>query len=115
MDAGARRPSSARLRPRLCDLRPRRLARAHRNMHGLASQKDPPHARVFGSPHTLLQRKGRRGKRATNVLRRRGLMRAFSELYEELDTTTSTNLKVAAMARYFATARPADAAWAVYI
>jgi len=42
-------------------------------------------------------------------------MRAFSELYEELDTTTSTNLKVAAMARYFATARPADAAWATYI
>ena len=42
-------------------------------------------------------------------------MRAFSELYEELDTTTSTHLKVAAMARYFETAPPADAAWAVYI
>jgi DNA ligase-1 len=42
-------------------------------------------------------------------------MRAFSELYEELDTTTSTNLKVAAMARYFASASPGDAAWAVYI
>jgi DNA ligase-1 len=42
-------------------------------------------------------------------------MRAFSELYEELDTTTSTNLKVAAMVRYFNTASPADAAWATYI
>lgn len=42
-------------------------------------------------------------------------MRNFSELYEELDTTTSTNLKVAAMARYFSTASPGDAAWAVYI
>src|SRR5437764_738197 len=42
-------------------------------------------------------------------------MRAFSELYEELDTTTSTNLKVAAMVRYFKAASPADAAWAVYI
>jgi len=42
-------------------------------------------------------------------------MRAFSELYEELDTTTSTNLKVAAMVRYFTAASPADAAWAVYI
>jgi DNA ligase-1 len=42
-------------------------------------------------------------------------MRAFSELYEELDTTTSTNLKVAAMVRYFNAAPPADAAWAVYI
>lgn len=42
-------------------------------------------------------------------------MQAFSELYEELDTTTSTNLKVAAMVRYFKSARPADAAWAAYI
>ncbi len=42
-------------------------------------------------------------------------MRAFSELYEELDTTTSTNLKVAAMIRYFNAAAAADAAWAVYI
>jgi DNA ligase-1 len=42
-------------------------------------------------------------------------MRAFSELYEELDTTTSTNLKVAAMARYLGSAPPADAAWATYI
>ena len=42
-------------------------------------------------------------------------MRAFSELYEELDTTTSTNLKVAAMVRYFHNAAPADAAWAAYM
>jgi DNA ligase-1 len=43
------------------------------------------------------------------------MMQAFSELYEELDTTTSTNLKVAAMVRYFRSASPADAAWAAYI
>lgn len=42
-------------------------------------------------------------------------MRAFSELYEELDTTTSTRLKVAAMTRYFSHASPADAAWAAYM
>jgi DNA ligase-1 len=42
-------------------------------------------------------------------------MRAFAALYEELDTTTSTNLKVAAMVRYFRAAPPADAAWAAYI
>lgn len=42
-------------------------------------------------------------------------MRAFSELYEELDTTTSTNLKVGALVRYFNSAPAADAAWAVYI
>jgi DNA ligase 1 len=42
-------------------------------------------------------------------------MRAFATLYEELDTTTSTTLKVEAMVGYFRTAPPADAAWAVYI
>src|SRR5688572_3677145 len=42
-------------------------------------------------------------------------MRAFSELYDEFDTTTSTNLKVNAMVRYFQAADPADAAWATFI
>lgn len=42
-------------------------------------------------------------------------MRDFAELYDEIDTTTSTNLKVAAMSRYFRNAPPADAAWAAYI
>jgi len=42
-------------------------------------------------------------------------MRAFAQLYEELDTTTSTNLKVDAMVRYFRAASLADAAWATYI
>jgi DNA ligase-1 len=42
-------------------------------------------------------------------------MRAFAELYEELDTTTSTTLKVDAMVRYFRGSPPADAAWAAYI
>ncbi len=42
-------------------------------------------------------------------------MRAFAALYEELDTTRSTNLKVSAMARYFREAPPADAAWATYM
>ena len=41
-------------------------------------------------------------------------MRRFTELFAALDQTTSTNEKVAAMARYFATASPADAAWAVF-
>ena len=42
-------------------------------------------------------------------------MRAFAELYEELDTTTSTNLKVDAMVRFFRASPPADSAWATYI
>ena len=42
-------------------------------------------------------------------------MRAFAELYEELDTTTATSEKVDAMVRYLRSAAPADAAWAAYI
>ena len=41
-------------------------------------------------------------------------MRAFARLYEELDRTTSTNAKVAAMAGYFRAAPPGDAAWALF-
>ena len=41
-------------------------------------------------------------------------MKRFALLYDEIDRTTSTNAKVAAMAQYFASAPPADAAWAVF-
>ena len=41
-------------------------------------------------------------------------MRHFAELYDALDSTTSTNAKVAAMQAYFAQAPPADAAWALF-
>ena len=41
-------------------------------------------------------------------------MRGFAGLYDEIDSTTSTNAKVAAMARYFNEAPRADAAWAVF-
>ncbi len=41
-------------------------------------------------------------------------MKAFAELYADLDATTSSNAKLAAMQRYFAHAAPEDAAWAVY-
>lgn len=41
-------------------------------------------------------------------------MRSFADLYASLDETTRTTDKVAGMARYFASAPPADAAWAVY-
>lgn len=41
-------------------------------------------------------------------------MKQFSQLFTELDSTTSTNEKVDALQRYFAAATPADAAWAVY-
>lgn len=42
-------------------------------------------------------------------------MKRFAALFEALDTTTATGLKVAAMADYFREAPPADAVWALYI
>ena len=41
-------------------------------------------------------------------------MKAFSELYANLDATTSSNAKLAALQAYFRQAPPEDAAWAVY-
>ncbi len=41
-------------------------------------------------------------------------MQRFARLYDEIDRTTSTNAKVAAMAEYFASAPPTDAAWAIF-
>src|SRR6478735_1540574 len=41
-------------------------------------------------------------------------MKAFARLYAELDETTATNEKIAALVRYFRAAPPADAAWAVH-
>ena len=41
-------------------------------------------------------------------------MKAFAALYRNLDATTSSLAKQAALQRYLQTAAPADAAWAVY-
>jgi hypothetical protein len=41
-------------------------------------------------------------------------VKAFAQLYVELDATTSTGGKLDALARYYASASPADAAWATY-
>jgi DNA ligase 1 len=41
-------------------------------------------------------------------------MKAFAALFDEMDRTTATNDKVAALARYFGDAAPEDAAWAVH-
>jgi DNA ligase 1 len=42
-------------------------------------------------------------------------MRRFAELFESLDTTTSTRAKIEAMSTFFGRAAPSDAAWAVYV
>lgn len=41
-------------------------------------------------------------------------MKRFARLFAELDATTGTSAKVAALQSYFAEAAPGDAAWAVY-
>ena len=41
-------------------------------------------------------------------------MRAFADLYAQLDATTSSNAKLAALVKYLRAAPDADAAWAVY-
>lgn len=41
-------------------------------------------------------------------------MKNFSQLYEELDGTTKTSGRAAALRRYFEKAEPADAAWALH-
>ncbi|CRM48123.1 ATP-dependent DNA ligase [Pseudomonas sp. 58 R 12] len=41
-------------------------------------------------------------------------MKTFAELYANLDATTSSNAKLAALQAYFLQAPPDDAAWAVY-
>jgi DNA ligase-1 len=41
-------------------------------------------------------------------------MKSFADLYTALDETTKTSAKVRALVRYFGSAPPADAAWAVY-
>ena len=41
-------------------------------------------------------------------------MNRFARLYDEIDRTTSTNAKVAAIVRYLGEAAPADAAWGLF-
>jgi len=41
-------------------------------------------------------------------------VKRFAQLYDEIDRTTSTNGKVAALVRYLADAPPDDAAWALF-
>src|SRR5687767_10199330 len=126
LDAGARRAAAARDRPRLRALRPRRLAgppRRHRGDRRTARLGDPRLPRAGRAlPHGEGPRRARDrqplggGERRDPRRRRRGRtrMKAFARLYSRIDSTTSTNAKVAAMGAYFREAEPADAAWAVY-
>src|SRR2546423_424137 len=53
-------------------------------------------------------------KRTPALPHSRTSVKAFAELYAALDETTKTGEKVDALARYFASVPPADAAWGVH-
>src|SRR5690349_14886272 len=81
--------------------------------HG--STWNPPAAQNRPSGVSCSTHTGLPQRRGVTVTRRYNLkVRRFAALYDEIDSTTSTNAKVAAMARYFAEAPRADAAWAVF-
>ncbi|MFM8526219.1 MAG: ATP-dependent DNA ligase, partial [Cyanobacteriota bacterium] len=42
-------------------------------------------------------------------------MRRFAALYRELDASSGTNARVAALEAFFAASAPADAAWALHV
>ena len=42
-------------------------------------------------------------------------MKRFTQLFQQVDATTSTNAKVAALQRYFEQAEPANAIWAIHL
>lgn len=42
-------------------------------------------------------------------------MKAFAQLFDELDSTTSTNEKIAALKVYFKAANPSDSMWAIQV
>src|SRR5439155_4267243 len=115
LDAGARHPPPQGVRPRVRPVRPRRLAGAAPHRRGGRCSARPGDARLHRGAGPVPPRARPRVGRAGHPLRRgSGRLRAFARLYEELDRTTSTNAKVAAMAAYFRSAPPGDAAWALF-
>ena len=127
LDAGARRAPASRARPRLRAVRSRRLAGAARGDRGDGRRARVGDARHARAARALAHRARHRRARVASQWkgeddsrpgrgRRRGDRRreAFARLFAAIDETTRTNEKVDAMAEYFATADPADAAWAVY-
>src|SRR4051794_10715720 len=70
--------------------------------------------RWCGTCARTASRRLRSARRRWRPIRRETEVRRFAALYDALDSTTSTNAKVAAMQAYFAAAPPADAAWALF-
>src|SRR5262249_29826963 len=123
LDADPRHPPPQGGRSRLRPLRPRRLAGAAGGCPRHARRPGVGDARLRRRPGPLPARAGPRRPAGADALRGRAPgggrgggadVKAFADLYAELDATTGTLAKVRALARYFASAEPADAAWAVY-
>src|SRR5690606_34383066 len=110
-------------------LRPRRLAgpAAHHRRHRRApDHRHPWQYRRTGAPpvragrgrRVLPRRLWRRVAAGCRTGRRgagAGRMRRFAALYRELDRSTATGDKRAALVAYFRGAPPADAAWALHL
>src|SRR5690606_39022940 len=129
MDADPRQPSPAQRGPWLRHLRPRRLAgpaadhRRHRrapdHRHPWQYRRPGPPPVRTGRGRRVLPLRGwrrvaagrRTGRRGTGA----GRMRRFAALYRELDRSTATGDKRAALVAYFRDAPPADAAWALHL
>ena len=105
MDAHPRRAPSPRLRPRVRVVRSRRLGRARATpsprrrrervfvTHGYTDAL----ARFLDRPRPRGARRGARSTKASPRGRRNDGMKRFADLYDEIDRTTSTNAKVAAL------------------
>ena len=105
--------------PRARHARPRRAARAlpaeqgssRRHPHGVGRRADGTDT---DRSESAVERGRRRDDSVGSATLQCTIDAAFADLFDAIDRTTSTNAKVAAMARYFAEAPPADAAWAVF-
>src|SRR5665213_3650376 len=109
---------AALTRPRFRAVRPCRLARPAVGHCGDGRVARRRHARAGSSDGALARRAGTgRVGVCDRVRRGRGggrRVKAFAQLYVELDATTSTIRKLDALKRYYASAGEADAAWATY-
>src|SRR5256885_422494 len=120
LDAGPRRPPTPGGGSRFRSLRPRGLAGAAIDREGVRRGTGLGHAWLHPTCRPIAPRHGTRSPwladRVRGRVRRAGgrRMKAFADLYAALDATTKTSEKVDALARYFAGASAADAAWAVY-
>src|SRR5690606_12759177 len=128
LDAHPRRAQTPRHRPRVRPVGPRRLAGTAERDRRDRRRLRLGHSRLHRTPGALARRAGTRREIGRDALRRRAggnarrssrsaggeRMKRFARLYTELDETTATNVKVAALERYFSEADPADAAWAVH-